>query len=188
MNITIGIDPSLTNTGIAFSEMKPENEKSRMFTHTIKPKIKGSERLYEIFITFTGLLHKFKKDYPEGNIHLAAIEGYDYKGQNLAELGEASGVLKCACAIHSIPIIVVPPASLKKFATGYSQASKKAMMQEYPSENEHVADAWALADLASHYLHSTSQKRHQLEVLKVLREGKKQKKGITVTKIHPILT
>jgi len=107
---------------------------------------------------------------------LVVLEGYDYKGHKLAELGEASGVIKVVCHQLGLPVLVVSPAAVKKFATGNSQASKDDIMARYGLTNEHVADAWALAEIGLVYLTGKSELRHELEVIKQLRSPKSPKK------------
>lgn len=183
MLTTIGIDASLTNTGIVVvrSPRYTDIDASHFIERStiITPKgLKGAERLLYIYEQADLFL-------PE-KADLAVIEDYDYKGQNLTKLGEGQGVLKLLCAGRKIKIISVAPAALKKFATGNSNATKKQMMERYDEPNEHVADAKALALVGRLFLHKKSTIRHELEVIKALTTPKKKSKLAKVKKPFPV--
>ena len=165
---TIGIDPSLTNIGLSIRTVS--NNKETYQDHVILPKkLRGPERLHCIYYELSQVILDIKSD-------LIVIEGYSYKGHNLAELGEASGVIKLLCFQSKTQLVVAAPAAVKKFATGDPQASKSKMMRRYASDNEHIADARAMACLAYVYLTKISTIRHELEVVRDLQKPKGPKK------------
>lgn len=82
---------------------------------------------------------------------LVAIEGYAYGARNGREvLGEVGGVLRLRLFELDVPYVVVPPASLKRHATGNGNADKARMMQRAyelggsPAWNNDECDAWLL--------------------------------------------
>jgi crossover junction endodeoxyribonuclease RuvC len=114
----VGIDPSLTSTGIALIE------NGQMQTGLLSPPFKGPERLswfYDEFVTLIG----------RNGPTIVALEGYAFgaKAQHHA-LGELGGVLRLALHRTGQPFLVVPPTTLKKFATGKGNADKSAVSKE----------------------------------------------------------
>lgn len=163
----LGVDQSLRGTAICvcakgFLDIAflPERKK------------KGVDRLLSIRERVFAEVEKY-------SIVLAVMEGYAYDSVGrVFELGELGGVLKTEFCIRGIPCISVPPASLKKFATGNGGAAKdkmiKAVAEKYGFEtkNDNIADAVALAKLGEVYLTEESTYRSELEVVKMLKEEK----------------
>lgn len=138
----VGLDLSLTSTGVA----TPSG------TQTVKSRAKGMERLYE--------LRRAALDYamdPE-RAGLVVIEGYSMGTQRQAShahaLGELGGVVRLALWERGLPYVDVPPATLKRFATGKGNAPKDQVLVaavkrsgiEFATNDE--ADAWWLRALA----------------------------------------
>jgi Holliday junction resolvasome RuvABC endonuclease subunit len=65
-----------------------------------------------------------------GPVDLAVIEGYAYGagGTALCDLAELGGVVRWELHRADVPWIVVPPASLKCYATGKATANKTEMV------------------------------------------------------------
>ena len=148
MNI-LGIDPSLTSSGICL--MNGETGEISE-TIAIQPNNTGPERLASFRQEITNLIAM------RSNMH-AFIEGYAFGANNQREaLGELGGVLRLALYDAGIPIVVIPPTILKKFATGRGTADKVAMavqlMKEfgisYPTTDQ--TDAHWLAVFGRAYL------------------------------------
>lgn len=90
-----------------------------------------------------------------GDVAFVAIEGYAYGAINQAfSLGEIGGVLRLLVyEEYDLSRIDVPPASLKKWATGSSEADKEAMVAAAVADGAHPgdhnqADAYFLARIA----------------------------------------
>ena len=93
------------------------------------------------------------------NADVVVIEGYAFGRPNAAhKSGELGGVVKVALFESGLPIAVLPPSSLKKYATGKGGASKDEVLiaavhrsgMEFADNNE--ADAWWLWQMACcHY-------------------------------------
>lgn len=124
-----GLDRSLTATGL----VTPDGAH-----HLISSRRTGLDRLADIRDQVLNRL-----TYP----CLVVTEGYAFARPNGAhQLGELGGVL--LLAIHELqqPIAIVPPASLKRFATGKGNATKDQMLaaavRRWPDiDDNNIADA-----------------------------------------------
>lgn len=145
----LGIDASLTNTGICALQLdKYDGGELNYVIETFSPKTMGDTRLHDIyqFINRTCIAN---------SVQLAVIEGYAFNprfGQTYS-IGEAGGVIKLRLFQQTIPLIVVAPQSLKKFATGIGKGKKNQMLmcayKKYGIEfkNDHECDAYCLAQI-----------------------------------------
>lgn len=141
----IGLDLSLTSTGVATSEAGQPGIATNLLSCKA---LRGVERLYWIREKVMELVTG-----PPTQTTLVAMEGYSFGSRNSQahSLGELGGVIRLACASRGIPILLVPPGTLKKFVTGKGNATKPEMAVglykrwgiEKPDDNE--ADAAALA-------------------------------------------
>lgn len=129
----MGIDPSLTATGIAL----PDGT-----TLTIRSKLRGIERLADIRSIVLGLC---------ANTDLVVVEGYSYGSAHGAhQLGELGGTIRLALWDAAIPWIDVAPGGRAKYATGRGNAAKGLVLSElsartgrtFPDDNQ--ADAYIL--------------------------------------------
>lgn len=169
----VGIDPSLTGTGMCVS--KSYLAGSHTETALIAPKIFGVKRL--IYIRNNILL------WCEGAT-LVTIEGYAYGKQNQAhQMGELGGVLRVALTEDGIPWVEVAPTAVKKFATGAGNANKEAVAvgvykkwgREFPNNNE--ADAYVLMEIGRAFLGGEpigGLLAYQREVIETIRKGADQ--------------
>lgn len=145
--VFIGIDPSLTCTGFAVIE------NGHLGTMPMKTKATGAERLHQFYqFIRTGLDIE--------NVKLVAIEGYAFGARgHLAGLGELGGIIRLALYQSGIPFLVVPPSTLKKFATGKGTGEKGMVSKELYKRfgvdvaGNDEADAAGLALFAMHYAH-----------------------------------
>jgi Holliday junction resolvasome RuvABC endonuclease subunit len=162
--IYVGIDPSLRSSGFA------SLQKNKVLSTNIlnAPKKQGAARLATIRDLF--LLHL-----PKGVAH-ACIEGPSYGSVNRADdLGQVRGMFLLALFDAKIPVTIIPPTVLKKFAVK-GDASKTQMVLAAEKEfNTHVtsddiADALWLAQIAQALYEDTRLTRRQLEVVRGIRE------------------
>lgn len=139
----LGIDPSLTSLGYAFVAAN-----GKTVTGTVRSKfVTGPQRLRGIRDAVLNILN-------DAQPTLVAYEGYAmgrFSGGGRAfDLGELGGVLKLMIFESKIQLLLVPPTSLKLFATGSGRADKDAVRvamakhrgQLFKSDDE--ADAYAL--------------------------------------------
>lgn len=116
MSTVIGIDPSLTSTGLAY------REGGKIKAYCIgNPKLKGVERIAFLRNAVGAALDRFSPS-------LVAFEGYALgfrgKSNTIFDIGELGGTLKLLILERGIDILLVPPTSLKLFATAKGNADK----------------------------------------------------------------
>jgi crossover junction endodeoxyribonuclease RuvC len=121
----LGFDPSLTSSGFCYGQ-----EDDIVTGRILTKELRGIERLLFIRDQFIKLIGKVQPS-------ILAYEGYSMglKGGKVFDLGELGGVLKTVAFEKNIDILVVPPTSLKLFATGKGNAKK-------PDISKAVADVW----------------------------------------------
>jgi Holliday junction resolvasome RuvABC endonuclease subunit len=117
-------------------------------THVIKPRETGDHRLTEI----RARVREYVKD-----ADLAFVEHLPQHVKSAGITGMVHGVVRLELIEQGIRYFTVPPASLKKFATGRGNCDKAAMILaafkrggvEFRDDNE--CDAWWLYAAASEY-------------------------------------
>lgn len=146
----VGIDPSLTSTGLA-----AVSASGHAFSFAVRPAdARGVPRLIAIRDAVAGWIRRHAPA-------AVAMEGYSMAPHagRLADLGELGGVLKLALWEMNYredagTLIIVPPTLLKKFATGTGNGDKGAVRVavykrwgfEAPTDDE--TDAYVLARIA----------------------------------------
>jgi crossover junction endodeoxyribonuclease RuvC len=121
----LGFDPSLTSSGFCYEQGED------IVTGRILPNaFRGIERLLFIKEQFIKLVSKAQPT-------LLVYEGYSMGlgGGKVFDLGELGGVLKTVAFEKNLDILIVPPTSLKLFATGKGNAKK-------PEISKAVAKVW----------------------------------------------
>jgi Holliday junction resolvasome RuvABC endonuclease subunit len=140
VSIIVGIDPSLTHTGVAFCSKNSDG------SVCIHGKTHGITRIDGIVSEVSFFLANMSPD-------LVVIEGPSYGSVSSAifELGELCGVLQKYFFDHNIPYIIPSPSEAKKVAAGSGNADKsaikKAVVQLYnlpDNLKEHEYDAYSL--------------------------------------------
>lgn len=165
----LGIDQSLNATGVC----RVNAEGSVVAVATVDPKgARDGDRL---------LLVKHAVASMATEIRFAALEGYSYDSVGrVFELGEIGGVIKVLLHESNIEYVVVPPAMLKKFATGNASASKEDMLDAATqcgckAVDDNQADAFFLARIACAYVRGGATRRCEMEVLHALRNPNPKK-------------
>lgn len=131
-----GLDLSMTGTGVAWVRGD-----GNLCTTMISPKGTGDNRLV--------LIRSLVLDYVQGS-ELVLIEGYLNRSMSAGITGMVHGAVRSGLIAAGIPYATIPPASLKKYATGRGGASKTDMALaafkrggvEFTNDNE--CDAWWL--------------------------------------------
>lgn len=112
----IGIDPSLSGTGVALIT-------GELRTIKTTAKMGDGERLLYLYTE----LVKLTTD----GADFALIEDLPTHAMSAGLTGRAQGIVRMLLAQRKIPYLAVPPATLKKFATGKGNAKKDAMRQSW---------------------------------------------------------
>lgn len=157
MNYVVGIDPSLTGTGLI---VMYENGKFEASRHTSAPTDgKAASRMER----YKDLTSKIIRALPPSPPCLIAIEGYSFGSKGRAcDIAEFGGILRYrlrydAFEKFSPRILEVPPSTLKKYTTGRGDADKKAIEEaltrryNFVPRSSDEADAYALARMAMAY-------------------------------------
>lgn len=110
-SVVLGIDPSLTALGWAHGDAVGVSP---------HPTVIGDARLVEIHRTIADIARS-------AAVTLAVVEDLPTHGQGAGKTGMAQGVVRLALLHAGVPYVLVPPASLKKFATGRGNATKPDM-------------------------------------------------------------
>lgn len=138
----LGIDPSASKTGLVLL-----NGKTVEHSLIVTPKaMKGMARVQLIADLFATFLDQWKPT-------TAAIEGYGYASPSLSISVEVQAFLRMALHVRVVPWYIVPPSTLKKYATGAGGAEKDKVSRivktrwgfEAPSDD--VVDAYVLAKI-----------------------------------------
>lgn len=126
--------------------------------------LKGVQRLSFIESVVLNLLE-------ESNASNLIMEGYAMGARGrVFNLGELGGVIKLAAFMKDIPVLIVPPMTLKKWVTGKGNASKDQMLAAVKSkwykevESDDVADAVALYYFGEFYYEQEGKRRKSREI------------------------
>lgn len=185
--LIIGIDPSLTSTGIVVLR---GNKVELAVTTKNKPALGTIERVRLIYERIVDIQENLSDGEKWQAPDLIVIEGFSYgsKGRSvfdIAYLGwRIREDLERLKEQDNIPWLEVPPSQLKKFATGQGNANKEIILQqvykrwgvEFSDNNQ--ADAYVLAQIGRAYLGDTEGlTAFQQEVIANLKGEKPKKKS-----------
>lgn len=143
--IVSALDLSLRATGVA------SNHGGVPSAWTITPGARsGAERLF--------YMQKMIDQATEA-ADVVCLEGYAFGRPNQAhQIGELGGVVRLTLYARRRPFVEIPPAVVKKLATGNGGAKKEAVLVEavkrleYPGADNNCADAlWILQAALHHY-------------------------------------
>ncbi len=141
----VAFDPSLTATSFAISD---GFEMQTGVLHPPKTAAKGLIRLAWIRAQVLDLA---------AGADLVVIEGYGFapgRGHSAREMAELGGVIRLALFDASLTFVDVPPASLKKYATGKGNAPKEEVLAaairrlRFEGHDHNEADALWLLTMA----------------------------------------
>jgi Holliday junction resolvasome RuvABC endonuclease subunit len=175
MSIYVGIDPSLTQTGVCVLFTRGI-EKLKVFR---TPRaMRGAARLVNIRDNIQKMVEPYRS-----NVTLAAVEGPSLGSTNRADdLGQLRGVVLVLLMDLCIEPILVAPASLKMFvaakgdATKEEMASATARIWDVTIPQHDACDAHGLARFAEEYHEGRSNLRHQIQAVYNLKRSKTRSK------------
>lgn len=172
----VGIDPSLTGTGIYIID--DDNEP---WHSCLENELTGPERL--VYIRNVVMTAVYDAD-------LVVIENYSYGSSTQAyQAGELGGLLRVMFYETGLTVLPVSPTQIKKFATGKSGAKKEIIIKEVYKrwgvefDTNDEADAFVLAKIGQAYhpdLYVEGMTAFQKEVIDALRNPttkKRKQKG-----------
>lgn len=144
--MVIGIDPSLTATGVCILH---EGNAQLVTIHSYPGD--DLERITEIAEAINDLVSKIRQP------AAACIEGLSHGSHNgkAAERAALHYFIRAKLRARSIPVYAVAPASLKKFITGGGKAEKSTIVREVykrwgiEANDDNQADASGLAYVAA---------------------------------------
>lgn len=139
----LALDLSLTSTGYC----------NQGIAGVISFDSSGPERLWRFKKAIEDLTLRIK------NLDAAIIEGYSFASRNSQahSIGELGGVVRLLLWELGIPIVIVPPTSRAKFATGKGNASKNEVISFVSAKTGMIwsnpgaddkCDAWILEEMA----------------------------------------
>lgn len=144
----LGIDPSLTSTGLALVEGGKVLDTKR-----VKSKLAGHRRVDYI-------LSAIEDQLTSGSV-MVGIEGpaMGAKGSAVVQIFGLWGVITHTLHTWAVPYYVVPPSNLKKYATGKGNADKDTVLAAVVLRYQHlvtvtsndVADALTIAAMGARY-------------------------------------
>ena len=147
----LGVDPSITNTGLVVLDSKMKVVRVAESNKTLKNSVVRNAKIERLKLLRDFLLDTIE-DYSEIK---AGYEDYSYQSINKSfTLGELGGVYKVALweRTEEEPLFV-PPGKLKRFATGHGSASKDQMVamaerEGFTGYSHDICDAYFLAKYA----------------------------------------
>jgi len=188
--LIIGIDPSLTSTGIVVLR---DGKVELAVTTKNKPALGTIDRVRLIYERIVCVAESLTDGEKWQAPDLIVIEGFSYgsKGRSvfdIAYLGwRIREELERLRTEDGIPWLEVAPTQLKKFATGKGTANKEIILQQvykrwkYETDNNNIADAFVLAKIGEAYLQDNYKpddlNLFQLEVIASLKGEKVRKSG-----------
>lgn len=149
----IGLDVSLRATGICVAS---GHSRGRMFEGVladtalidIGKKLTGPERLYQATQVALNWL-KARGALKPGKV--CVMEGYAFSMTNAQQLGEIGGCLRMSLWQRGVNLIVLPPSTLKKYATGKGVGEKNLIMKHvykrwgFDAKDDNQCDAFVCA-------------------------------------------
>lgn len=136
----VGFDLSLTATGVAAADGQ---------TLTIRPYGKDDRRLVDIRNSLAPFI---------ASADLVIIEDLPTHAHAAGITGMVHGAIRTACYDHAVTYVTVPPATLKKYATGRGNATKPdmrvALLQRagIDERDDNQVDAWWLRAMGLDHL------------------------------------
>src|SRR3990167_3809731 len=159
MTLSLGLDLSLTGTGLVILNEKKEVVEQKL----IKSKKTGDtpkeelERLIGIREEIQTIVDDVSNNFKRSRPKMAAIEGPAFMVRNataLVQLGALSYMIRELLYARSIPFVIVAPTTLKKFITGKGSSDKNVVLMEIFKRygqtftDDNLGDAYALARVA----------------------------------------
>lgn len=151
----VGVDLSLTSTAVAALDV----ESGELFVHRIKSKGTATDSLHTKLGRYRLLSEDIAKAAVSVKPTVVAIEGAQFATSKDTSAHRRAGVWWRVCDLiesEGIPVIEVPPTTLKKWGTGKGNAGKDmvlaAAVRRWPdviTQNDEADAAW-LSDISAY--------------------------------------
>lgn len=151
MTRVIGVDLSLSRTGLAL----PDG-----VTESIPWRIGAPKTYFEQSDRIVYIAYQVERAFTSSLPDVVLLEGPAY-GTNVGAAHERAGLwwrVYDRAQKHNIPVAVVPPANVKRYATGSGSADKDVVLANairrlgFPGTSNDEADAWVLRAMGlDHY-------------------------------------
>lgn len=159
MPFVVGLDLSLTSTGIAALEVGT----GEMFTHVVRSTGKKDDRLPQHLARLGTLTGEVVEHVSAASPVVVAVESAAFSTRNDSSAHRRAGLWWAVVSevARRFPVVEVAPSSLKRFATGRGNCDKAAVMlavskrwgtDVLPDARSDRADAAALAAMCSYRL------------------------------------
>lgn len=167
---TLGIDLSMTGTGIAYLE-----DGKLIYSETIRSKKTGDTPTDET-IRLSAIVDKVFEHVSE-DFDVVVLEGIAFmaKSTALAQLSGLTYMVRQRLVAMDIPFLVVAPTTLKKFITGKGNSAKDIIMLEIYKRwgisilDNNQADAYALSQIGAAVMTKNYKgETYQKEVVKLI--------------------
>lgn len=171
--LVVGIDPSLSGTGLAVLALDADGEVVAAGATTIKipTGLDQIDRPLKIMNGVENWVSSCGK-----NLSAIFIEDLPKHAHSAGLTGQAQGVVRAGISLaediaeHRVSVFSVAPATLKKAVTGNGRADKNQVAQAvvekirnlYTPTDDNQADALALALLARDHIHGRQEFAHSL--------------------------
>ena len=172
----LGIDPSLTGTGIILLDKDGRIIEERL----IKSKSRGKEVIPELERMLDIIDDIFNCAMFFSDIDIVCIEGLAFMARNtsaLVQLGYLNYKIREKLYNRDIKFYIIAPTSLKKYACGKGNAKKDLVLLDVYKrwnvsfDDDNLADAFVLAKIASALNNEPADiTQKQLEVLKKIKQ------------------
>jgi len=152
MSLYIAIDPSLTSTGVVLLK---DGELLSMLTIKTEPTETAAQELSRLQSIVQKIFEVVSKYHGKEDLK-AVMEAPSYcsKSSAIVQLSGLNYLLRDRFSDWHIPLAIVPPMSLKKFASGKGNSKKEdmklAVFKRWNFENKSndIVDSFALAKMA----------------------------------------
>lgn len=176
MIATIGIDPSLTGTGVVVLVDGKLKEKALIKTKpdVEKTPVNELKRLLNITSKIQLITNKYTQ-YTE----MVVIEGLSFGARNTTALIQLSGLnylIRKLLYELNIPFTICAPTTLKKFICGKGNAQKDLVMMKVYKRynvtltNDNEADAYVMSRIADALVREVKLTTFQKEVINLLKQ------------------
>jgi Holliday junction resolvasome RuvABC endonuclease subunit len=178
----MGIDLSLSSTGICIIEEDFFETKKIIHSETLNNKLRGFERWNYIEKKIEKIIEKYEPD-------IIGIEGYAFKAYRTIDLAELGGIIKKKIYEMGVQVIVFSSSQVRKILTGKGmkpkeldhldikewiiEEIKEGYGIEFTKKQHNEADAFGVAFSVlclEHYKECFDQKMHQIKPIRFLSE------------------